>query len=638
MGDACFAPYVEDAESNPDPMWYPASITAILDDVVDVVFEGYGNTERVKLLDLDSPVDYGVVISGSDPDPEPDDDDVSRKRSGGRLRANTGSIMIKPTRTRRKDHRDSIPSSTSDNYNEVVLMKSAFGNVSDDSDATDYEDDPVRPAAKPTLAAPPPVPPLASDESTDREYEYEEDTEAIPLADALGEDPNVEDEYDLPDATQAKAYSADIGDAPDLEESYDVVEKPYVNVPLLLLTVPRIVHLAPLTSLRRSDIVDSGRASCLCSAAAPPPVVSRRAVPPPPSDRGAEDDGPPPLPPVRPSQDSDDVPPRPPVRPSHDTNDYNGTTVVEEPNGGEDEYEMPAPLSSTSTANGGPDYTGSTLATADIEDDYAMPKIPSKEGGAAVSTAAVDPSLGEDPDSDDAYEVPAMARQRFVGASVAATPVDDVQPPLRPPRASAENDDLGTVPDLDDDYEVPSIVIRKANQEANQETSSPIAREESEEAVTHTPEMLYINVLDVEEPTSNYRDRAQTIEHRDRVFGKVNLTRIDEPTAERVLRGCDESSPGCHLFRVTPDQGIVLSLLQSDQTVAHIHVTQGIEDGAPVISLGAASKHRFQSLEDLRHFYKSAGMTTSRAAGLEARVGKEINPSRVREKAPSVLF
>jgi hypothetical protein len=191
---------------------------------------------------------------------------------------------------------------------------------------------------------------------------------------------------------------------------------------------------------------------------------------------------------------------------------------------------------------------------------------------------------------------------------------------------------------LDDDYEVPSIVIRKANQEANQETSSPIAREESEEAVTHTPEMLYINVLDVEEPTSNYRDRAQTIEHRDRVFGKVNLTRIDEPTAERVLRGCDESSPGCHLFRVTPDQGIVLSLLQSDQTVAHIHVTQGIEDGAPVISLGGASKHRFQSLEDLRHFYKSAGMTTSRAAGLEARVGKEINPSRVRTKAPSVLF
>lgn len=299
---------------------------------------------------------------------------------------------------------------------------------------------------------------------------------------------------------------------------------------------------------------------------APPSIASRRAVPPPPHVDSSDSNEQSPNPP----------PPTPPARSTKPADDYNGCNVPEEPVGGEDEYEVPDRASVTKP---------STVVAPDAN--------PSTDQGAL---------LGEDPDSEDEYEVPEIARRTLSTSSGAVT-------------TPATHSDIGAEPSLDDEYEVPRISVENANLGAA-----------AEEIVTHTPEDLYGNVL---EDASEGRSRAATIEHRDRVYGKVNLTRIDEATAKRILEGCDGSCPGSYLFRVTPDQGIVLSLLQSNLEVVHRPIFQDIENGEPIVSFGPKTKHRFQALEDLRHFYKSSDMTTSRAAGLGSRLTKEIIPSKV---------
>eukprot|EP00038_Savillea_parva_P026045 m.50999 g.50999 ORF g.50999 m.50999 type:complete len:1039 (+) comp7277_c0_seq1:326-3442(+) len=269
------------------------------------------------------------------------------------------------------------------------------------------------------------------------------------------------------------------------------------------------------------------------------------------------------------------------------------------------------------------DYHGTSLpAETASDDEYEVP-VPARRA------TSMDGADGEYEYEEEEYEVPMIAPRRSMS-------LDDAEAaPTVPARSSRTAAGPTATPDInvtdasgadadDNDGAAGAVVAADTTPTASHASTSVVA------TVTHTPEMLYGNV-----ETSgcsrgaSFRDRASTIEHRDRLYGKVKLTRIDEPTAERVLLGCDESAPGCHLFRVTANQGIVLSMRLQDDTVAHFDVVQDIEDGVPIVSLKRGAKDRFHALEDLRHFYKTADMTTSKSAGLETRLGIEVDPSKV---------
>jgi len=577
MGDKCFAPYAE--VEGEDAMWFPAVIRELAADGVhvEVEFEGYGNLETVRVADLDDPADYPTVAATPG--------DEGPRATSGRVRHDSGAATAAAAAAA------------------AAVAVPSFGDQADtdESDSDDYEDDPIRPPLA-SAADGGPIQAAAaeaheSDAEDEDEYELPDvsiakeaacDRRRSPEAPAKSPPPPVVPRHKKPTVQPQPEPTLDeeLGAMPNEGDTYDVVER---SQPADTASVDTATEAAPAANEVGEDDasppVVPPRVSPVpprkAAAITPPPVATSAK----PTAAAAANDG-----------DDDAVGPPPPPRPGRtqpaEPVDYNGGSVEDAEEDLDDEYEEPARVLARITP-------------------------PSVTPLAAAATSGGDDDLGEDPDSEDEYEVPAVASQ--AGAADGRSRLSmDVFPTAR---------ELGEDPGSEDEYEVPEVRPRLSPR-------TPRLRMSSSDSMLHTPEMLYGNVLEEDDPAADdHRQRAATIEHRDRVYGRVTLTRIDAETAERVLMGCKDGGPGCHLFRVTLDQEIMMSLLQastrSELEVVHRPIVQGFEDGAPVVSFGSGSKHRFQSLEDLRHFYKTSDRTTSSKAGLGARLTKEVNPSEV---------
>ena len=149
---------------------------------------------------------------------------------------------------------------------------------------------------------------------------------------------------------------------------------------------------------------------------------------------------------------------------------------------------------------------------------------------------------------------------------------------------------------------------------------------------------LYGNPLDSKNQTSTRRrERSASVAVRNKVIGNVQIRRLNQMMAEAIVMNATNREPGCYIFSdtATADGDLVLTVMGHDREIEHVPINQKPSDDSgsgTLYWLADANKTFFQSLEDLRKFFKTKTGTVDKPKLIPTRLSVEINPQDVDPK------